>query len=552
MEHPDILKKVKFDTLTQALEYAAKTSKGVNFYDENGDLISWHSYADLQQEAVLVASKLASLGLPRHSFIGVIAQVSYEFPLMFYACQYAGFIPCPLPSDYISGGEEGYVRSLLAIANKTKISVFIVPENYRFLVQKVLHETEKSRQSTFFNFDEIRRLTSENNITPFHADDPAYLQFSSGSTANPKGIWVTQKSATASVANLLKYGLEARSTNRTVSWIPFYHTAGLSGVLLATVAGISTCDYISPATFIRNPSVWIKLLSQNPEPKTTFAPSFAWEIASKIPNPGDYDLSSLRIAGIAGDTIRLNALEAFDRTFRNSGFKRENFLSCYGLSEFVSGIVYDHPEKGLHIYQDQNGKEHVSVGSAFPSVDLIVVDDKGEALPEKETGYIWIRAPELHCEYFEDKEAMQALSRRDGYYDTGDMGFIADGRLFISGRSKDMILFKGRNIWPQDIETIAESCLASSKSAIAFSVETDMAEKIIVLAESDEQIPEKRKELFSEIRSAILLNLGISAEIVFVPKKTLPYTESNKPARAQARELYIREYMKLSHKEGKV
>jgi len=552
MPHYERLKRYKFSLLTDALEYASETPKEWIFYDNLGDPVSCHPYSQIRQDAVSTAEKLKSLKLKRYSVIGLVAQVGYDFPLYFYACQYAGYIPCALPSDYLPGGEEGYIAKLAAIIRKTGLKTLIGSEKNRLFLQKAAELVDQEKRCVL-SFEEIQSFTAKQNIDPLRTDDPAYISFSSGSTAEPKGILLSQQAISTSVELTLKYGVEAISANRTVSWLPFYHTMGFTAQLLTSVAGISTCDFISPLSFIKNPAIWLKLLSQNDDPKTTFAPSFAWKLASEIPNPEHYNLSSLRVAGIGGDKIQLQDLEDFASTFKSSGFKKDSFFPCYGLSETIGGITFSKVGRGLSVRHDaREKKDIVSVGSPLPGVELIITDEQGKRLPDEEKGHIWIKSRELVANYYNSDVIDSKDHSANGFLETGDIGFLSGEQLFICGRSKDLIIVNGKNIWLQDIEQIAEKQTGKKKSTIAFIVEINCKEEVILFIADTICSDVEQEKYRKSIMKNILLHIGISVEIIFVPAKELPFTESGKPARSKARDLYTKMFsmnMESSHNE---
>ena len=547
VNHPDALKKVKFDSLIEGLEYAAQTDKGWRFYDIDGALLHKASYAQAKELAVILAKKIASFGWPRSSRIGLLAHQDPSFLIAFFACQYAGLLPCPLPPGTQVGGEEAYVSHLASLMQNAKLTALIGPEIFREIMLKA-ETLSITGCPNILSYEELNELSPKGDLAPFGKDDLAYIQYSSGSTAIPKGVVVSQHAVTSNIALTLRDGLNARATDRTVSWLPFSHTMGLGGHVLASICGISTVDYLSPQILARKPSTWIKLLSEK-KAQTSFAPSFAWGLAANIPDPGQYDLSHMRIAGIGGDTIQLTELDAFYSAFRDSGFKRNCFLPCYGMTETVLAITFHTHGKDLVTHSlHPKGRPIVSVGKVLPGIDLIIVDDDGKELPEKHIGYIWVRAPDLMTSYFDDKETTEASFRRDGFRDTGDMGYRIDGELIITGRSKEMILYRGRNIWPQDIEQIIEKKF-SVHALAAFSVNEEASEKVVVLIETSEPDKERQSQLVQNASASLRTGLGVSSEIVLITPGSLPYTSSGKLARAEARDYYIKNLQEKYEKE---
>jgi len=187
MQHPDDLKKVKFDTLIEGLEYAAQTSKGWRFYDDHGICTAKNSYAEVRDLSILLARKLKSLPLKRYARIGLIAHQQPSFLLAFWACQYAGFIACPLPHTQRIGAHAAYVESLTGLALQSDFDLLIGPENLRDLLQEA-SKSLSEKSPLVMSYEELNSRIQLGETDPLHQDDPAYFQFTSGSTAQPKGI----------------------------------------------------------------------------------------------------------------------------------------------------------------------------------------------------------------------------------------------------------------------------------------------------------------------------------------------------------------------------
>jgi len=309
---------------------------------------------------------------------------------------------------------------------------------------------------------------------------------------------------------------------------------GLAGHFLASICGLSTVDYLSPATVMKKPDLWVRLMSEK-QAQTSFAPSFAWGMAARIANPERYDLSRFRIAGIGGDTIRLHDLDSFYEAFKNSGFRKECFLPCYGMSETVLGVAYHKAGDPLSV-RSREGRKLVSVGYPVAEADIIIVDEQGKELTEQNVGDIRIKAPDFMTDSLDEHREGQNPPRHDDFRITGDMGFFADGQLYITGRSKEMISFKGRKLWPQDIEQVIFHNVLKTKS-IAFSYETGTEEKIVVYVENNGNLPPET--LKQNISAEIFFRLGIALEIQIVSPDSLPFIGPGKPARQDVKNAYL-------------
>lgn len=537
MPSNDILKKHYFETIIDGLSYAADTEKGVCFYSNTGQLESETSYFALKELAIDFARRLNALKFGHHVRIGIIAETSLDFLVASLGCQFAGALPCPLPHVNFIGGLEAYIASLQGLSNHARLSALIGPQSLKVCLERAV----EGSSTQALTFDEIRELPATGHLSPLGRDDPAYIQYSSGSTSAPKGVLITQRALTHNIGSILKYGSCSRPSDRTFSWLPFFHDMGFVGLFLTPMFGISSVDYISPASFMRNPLLWIELMSSN-RSTVTYAPSFAYQLAAQhqMRSPREYDLSSLRLAGLGGDMIRPQEMDEFAAAFASSKFKMENFLPSYGMSEAVLGISFDeHGKKPVTHRLMPKGRTFVSCGYPLPGIDMAIVDDKGQPVADEVTGHIWIRAPDMETSYFEDEAATAASRRRDGFRDTGDMGFVVDGHLFVSGRAKELILWRGRNIWPQDIELSAEKIAPLKPGDIAaFSVESEEEEIIVVLVQCGSDSDDVRSQLIKAVSGKISGELGVSVKVVLISPQSLPYTASGKLSRTLARELY--------------
>ncbi|MDR1828064.1 MAG: AMP-binding protein [Methylobacteriaceae bacterium] len=540
IRHPDALTRVRFSTLVEGLEYAAPMGKGWFFHNESGRLVSAVSYAVAAVRAKRQAQALNGLGFARHARVGLIAVDSPDFLVSFFACQYAGLISCPLPTITYVGGREAYVERLGVLIRKARLTAVIGPGELGDTVEEAVRAAGMSGVRVL-SYEETETLPPKGEVAPLRSDDPAYIQYSSGSTSDPKGVWLTQSAITSNIAMMLEFGLEARATNVAVSWLPLYHDMGFAGMVLASVLGISDTHFIAPSTFIRNPEVWVRLMSEK-RAQTSFAPSFAWAMAARVPDPARFDLSGLRIAGVGGDTVRIEDLQQFAEAFKSAGFREECFLPTYGLSEAVLGVAF-HKTGTAPVVRSlmPGGRPLVSVGKPLVGVELIVVDADGHEVGEGIVGFIWVRAPQIWAEYFDDPEGSAASVRRDGFRDTGDMGCFIDGNLFITGRSKDMILIRGRNIWPQDIELAAEKAVPGSMAA-AFSVEDADAENVICFVQTPEAGEADTRGFVAAAAESVLSRVGVSVEVVVVPPDTISYTSAGKLSRAAAKEIYLKRF----------
>ncbi len=549
-----------FATLAEALDYAALGETGFDFYSQRGELAHRLPYRQLREQALATAQRLLATGLARGDRVAVVAETGPEFVVVFFACQYAGLIPCPVPYSMHIGGKDAYVARIAGMLRSAQAAAAVTPVD---LEGQVAEAASMAGVHIVLSHDALAEFAfGDHELEPFRADEAAYIQYSSGSTAHPKGVLITQAAITDNVRGILRHGLSTRPGDRAFSWLPLYHDMGLVGFCIAPLMGQFTVDYLSTPAFARRPALWLKLMSDN-RCTISFAPSFGYDLAARRINGGaaELDLSAWRVAGIGGDMVRADILEAFAAHLAPAGFSPTAFLPSYGMAETTLGITFaglDGPIKidvvdrahyklsrravparpGL---KPERIRSFVVCGRPLPGYRLEVRDDTGRVLSEREIGRIFVRGPSLMAGYFDDPEATAAVVGEDGFMDTGDMGYWLDGELVITGRAKDLILHNGRNIWPQDIEWAVEQITPLRSGAVAaFAVEgRDGGDQVVVLVECRVADDAEMETLRREVSAMVYRSAGIDSEVVMVAPKSLPFTSSGKLSRAGAKAGYL-------------
>jgi fatty-acyl-CoA synthase len=549
-----------FATLAEALDYAAMGETGFDFYSQRGELIHKLPYRQLRDQALATARRLLATGLARGDRVAVVAETGPEFMVVFFACQYAGLIPCPVPYSMHIGGRDAYVARIAGMLRSARAAAAVTPGD---LEGQLTEAANMAGVRIVLSHDALAQSDcGDRELEPFRADEAAYIQYSSGSTAHPKGVLITQTAITDNVRGILRHGLKARPGDRAFSWLPLYHDMGLVGFCIAPLMGQFTVDFLSTPAFARRPALWLKLMSDN-RCTISFAPSFGYDLAARRINGGaaELDLSAWRVAGIGGDMVRADILEAFAAHLAPAGFSPTAFLPSYGMAETTLGITFaglDSPIKvdvvdrahyklsrravparpGL---KPERIRSFVVCGRPLPGYRLEVRDDTGRVLGEREIGRIFVHGPSLMAGYFDDPEATAAVVDEDGFMDTGDMGYWLDGELVITGRAKDLILHNGRNIWPQDIEWAVEQITPLRSGAVAaFAVEgRDGGDHVVVLVECRVASDAEMEALRGEVSAMVYRSAGVDSQVVMVAPKSLPFTSSGKLSRAGAKAGYL-------------
>lgn len=547
-----------FDTLWQALDYAAKGLTGLNFYSAKGDLASVLSYAELQAEAQDVARRLIGLGLERGARVVLVADTDADFVISFFATQYAGLLPVPVAIPTSLGGRDAYIAQLRQQLSGCGASLALAPESLRgFLDEAAAGLDHLHMTGTLADFRALPVKAMD--LKPFAAHEPSYLQFSSGSTRFPKGIEIHQRVLMANAYAITHFGLDIVETDRCTSWLPFYHDMGLVGFLLVPVTGQVSVDYIATRDFARRPLTWLKMLSDN-RGTLAYSPTFGYELCTKRIRGGtefNGDLSSWRAAGIGGDMVQDPILQRFSEAFAPSGFRHEAFVPSYGMAETTLAMSFapldrayrvDHIDRaGLEnqtakpVEPGRNARALVACGPALPGHTFEIRDEAGKPLPERSIGRIFFKGPSVMTGYFQQPELTAEALSADGWLDTGDLGYLLEGEIVITGRAKDLIIINGRNIWPQDLEWSAETLpdLRRGDTA-AFSVlgEND-AEAVVVLVQCRVSDPATRAKLQQDVAAILQRTMSVEARVELVPPKGLPQTSSGKLSRAKAKANYL-------------
>jgi fatty-acyl-CoA synthase len=543
-----------FETLTEALDYAAMGVTGLNFYSVRGELETVLTYADLRAQAIEMGHRIAAETEPG-DLIGLIAETSPDFAIMFFACQYAGVLPVPISVPVTLGSNAFYKDQIKRICETANLHCLLAPET----IVKVAREALDHTHIKVGSLDGSDMPQTKSDLRPFRADEMCYIQFSSGSTSSPKGIVGSQKSVTTN-CRAIQIGLDARAGDRISSWLPLYHDMGLIGQFIAPMMAQLSVDYIDPQSFARRPSTWLKLISEN-KATHSYSPSFGYEISAKRWRGGDLDLSSWRVAGIGGDMVREDALNMFADVFGEYGFSPKAFVPSYGLAEATVAVSFSPLHKGVDVdvinsdimrsqqkavpaedtTEERNRRALIACGKAIPDHDMKICDDEGNEVADRVVGRILFRGDSVSPGILDGKRGIRPLTDADGWLDTGDLGYWLNGNLVITGRHKDLILWNGRNIWPQDIEWTAEKAGGKHipKSAAFKMADEDGNGEIFLLAECKAREPKQREELMSAISENVRQTVGAPIQVIFVPTRSLIMTSSGKLSRMRTRQKFV-------------
>jgi fatty-acyl-CoA synthase len=547
-----------FASLGDALEYAAMGKRGLNFHDARGALTLAYPFSELRGDALKVARRFLGLGIQPGDRVALVAETGPEFAACFFGAVYAGAWPVPLPLPTSFGGRDSYVDQLRIQLGSCDPKLFLFPADFAEMARDAAANGAMDAR----DWQSLEALAESSAELPSaRPDDIAYLQYSSGSTRFPHGVAVTHQ---ALLDNLRAHGIGLRiqESDRCISWLPWYHDMGLVGCLLSPVALQMSVDYLKTEDFARRPLAWLDMITRNPGTSLSYSPTFGYDICSRRMSSQTraedrFDLTRWRIAGNGADMIRPDVMQAFVDCFDAAGFHASAFCPSYGLAEATLAVSLMPPGEGIRLElveenelsggeadDDERPRRYravVNCGKAVTGMEIEVRGPDGEILPDRGIGRVFVRGGSVMHSYFRDEESTAACLSDDGWLDTGDMGYLSGGYIFIVGRAKDMIIINGRNHWPQDIEWAVEQLPGFKSGDIAaFAITGPSGEETpAVLVHCRVSDPEERGRLRDDIRDRVRAITGISPVVELIPPRTLPRTSSGKLSRTKARHLYL-------------
>ncbi len=514
------------------------------------------TYAGLEERARALAARLQQMGAAGERVL-IALQPGLDYVVAVFGCLFAGStaVPCALSSRM----DRARQMPAIAIDSAAKFAVG----------DPALNEDLGPAHVEWIGVDSTHSEGAAGWCEPvLNASDPALLQYTSGTTSSPRGVMVSHANLLANAQSIAE-SFEHPKHLWGVTWLPPYHDMGLMGGILQPVYFGAPSAVISPLDFVRRPAVWLEAVSRY-RVRTTGGPNFAYELCARTITPAEtanLRLDCWELAYVGAEPVRVDTLNLFASTFAPLGFRREAFFPCYGLAEatlYVSGgrpRVRHLSAAGLREHrvveqsrtrQDQNdGDARAVVGCGRPAPRLcvsIVNPETGEACERGSIGEIWVSGPTVASGYWnrreETEQTFQARLAGNGgrsFLRTGDLGFMDDGELFVTGRVKDLIIVRGRNHYPQDIENTVTDVSAAIRpgSCAAFSVDSGSEEKVVLVLEMPRPRPERLDALAGDIRQAVVgaHDLQVST-IVLVRIGAIPRTSSGKPRRLECRARY--------------
>ena len=558
------------ETLLEALDWHVRghpQRTHVQLFGDTGEIRDI-SYQDLLDGARAVAAGLRRLHLAPGQSVAVMLPTGAEYLYSFMGILLAGAVPVPIyPPARLSQIEDHFRRHARILSNAGAVCLITFAAAKRVSRLLTSHVPELHRIVTVPELSTAGLLEEASAATP---DTVAFLQYTSGSTGNPKGVVLTHGQLLASLRSM-GAALEARSSDVFVSWLPLYHDMGLIGAWLGSLVFGFPLVLMSPLTFLARPERWLHAIHAH-RGSMSGGPNFAYELCVRRIKDADIeglDLSSWRLAFNGAEPISPETMDRFAERFVPYGLRNEAIAPVYGLAEATLGVAFTPVGRGMRTERvkravimnegrvvptdadDADAQVFVSSGVPIPGFEVRIVDAAGRETAENTVGRLEFRGPSTTSGYYRNPEATRELFH-DGWLDSGDRAYVADGEVFITGRAKDVIIRAGRNIYPYELEQAIADIDGIRRGCVAVFGGSDLTsgtEQIVVVAETRETgdvalaaLRRRVEELTSEL-------LGMPADdVVMASPGTVLKTSSGKIRRAALRELYDRGALDPRHR----
>lgn len=553
-------------TLIDALEWhASRTPDRVHIHLREDDTREIPlTYGWLWQASVAVANGLVARGIGRRETVAIMLRTELAFFTSFIGTLLAGCVPVPLYPPVRADRIEEYAQRQVGILRNADTRLMItfaeVERVASLLIGRAPSLTAVVTEDTLA--EQGSGVQGEPNRGRRVAAEPALIQYTSGSTGNPKGVLLSHANLLANI-RALQQGLAVQPDDVGVSWLPLYHDMGLIGAWLGTLYYGTPLVLLSPMAFLARPIRWLRALHDH-RATVSPAPNFAYDICSQRIHDDELeglDLSSVRSLLNGSEAVHPETLERFATRFAPYGLRSEALCPVYGLAECAVGLTAPPPGRGPLIDRierfafqsrgravrtgddDHTALRFVACGQALPSHALRVVDAAGVPVANRQEGRVQFRGPSATAGYYRDREATRELVGPDGWLETGDLGYLADGDLFLTGREKDLIIKGGRNLHPHEAEEIAgavDGVRAGCVAAFGIADQTQGTERFAIVAETRRTASDERAQLQAVVTDRVTEALGVPPDlVVMTPPGSVLKTSSGKIRRAETRERYL-------------
>jgi 1-acyl-sn-glycerol-3-phosphate acyltransferase len=516
------------------------------------------TYRQLWLGARQVAAGLQQSGIEPGEAVAIMLPTGPDYFHSFFGVLLTGAIPVPIYPPVRRNQLEDHLHRHSGILNNCVASVLITMPEAKVVARLLKSQVPSLREVVTLNdLGSVQANYLRPSISP---DDIAFLQYTSGSTGNPKGVVLTHANLLSNIRAMGK-AVEATPEDVFVSWLPLYHDMGLIGAWLGSMYFAMLLVVMSPLSFLSRPERWLWAIHRY-RGTLSASPNFGFEFC--LLRLGDeaiagLDLSSWRLAFNGAEPVSADSIAGFTRRFQPFGFKAEAMMPVYGLAESSVGLAFpplnrkpvvdrvkrdEFSLRGQAIPAepvDRHALQFVACGRALPGHRIRIVDSDGKELPERQQGDLQFRGPSVTSGYYRNPEATKTLVKGD-WLDSGDLGYIADDDLFITGRNKDMIIRAGRNVYPPEVEEAVGGIEGIRKGCVVAFAARDRhfsTERLVIVAETritDQAGKQSLKNRIGEISSDLI---GLPPdEVILAPPHTVLKTSSGKIRRSACRELY--------------
>lgn len=557
MRTTDPSKRLDFRTVAEAVANVGKHYPEHTFvFQDLQGVETTYTFPEIATATARRAAGLQAMGLAQGDRVGLIVIEPEDFVLTFLAALRVGIVPVPLYPPMSFASLDAYAERTAKVLASAEAGVLLASSKLQNVLWGLVDTVPTLKR--LVPIESLRDATG----TPFEPevkpDDLAFLQYTSGSTSDPKGVMVTHAGLVANSRGIIYEGLAIDSTtDRGVSWLPLYHDMGLIGFVVAPIVTAIPIVFIPTLRFIKKPSVWMETMHRH-KSTVSFGPNFSYALAARKATEQElatWDLSRVRVLGCGAEPIQPATMRSFSQTFAKTGMRPQAIMPAYGMAEATLAIALNHADELMRTVRcdadafqaegivaeptdvDAPVLEHVSCGRPFAGHEVCIKNEQGTMLDEGQEGQICHRGPSVAPGYYKNAEAT-AESWRDGWLHTGDLGFLLDGEVYITGRIKDLIIINGRNVHPQAVEWAAAEVEGVRKgNIVAFSRPSPTGEELIVVVETRET---DHASLTDRIRKQVQKDLSLAVtQVVFLEPGSLPKTSSGKLQRRKTREQYL-------------
>jgi len=523
---------------------------------DRSERASWFPWSEVSRRAEDTCGRLQRLGLEPGDRVGLVFPTSIDFIDTFFGVILAGAVPVPLYPPVRLGRLEEYLSRTSRMLSAVSPRMVLADERVRRLLGTAVRDVAPELGCLA-----PRELpASDGRPVARAANDLALIQFSSGTTVDPKPVALSHRAVVAQAVALNAHWPDSCDhVHSGVSWLPLYHDMGLIGCVITALERPGSMTLIPPELFLARPAVWLRAISRY-SATVSVAPNFGYGLCvEKIREEelDGVDLSSWRIGLNGAEPAVPRVMRRFQRRFEQWGLRPETLTPVYGLSEAALAVTFsglDGPfvsrtfdrealsRRGQAV-ESFDGLEIASVGEPIDGFQLRILDARKRDLPARQVGRLWIRGPSLMEGYFDRAEATDEVLE-DGWLDTGDLGFLYDDELYLTGRAKDVLILRGRSHSPTEVEASVdhvEGVRTGCSVAVSWLPDGADGEVMLLLVEAKNGVPQDSfGEIAERCRAAVRAATGLTADLVeVVAPGTLPRTSSGKLRRQESLRRYL-------------